>query len=101
MVDTLYNLTNVSEANNLADIIIQTNNLSNGLLAGIIILGLFLILFIVYKHHGTKEAMLISSFITTAVSIPLWLLGLVGMNIMFYPIIILVIAIIIRLFTSE
>lgn len=77
----LYDLTNISQADNLYTFVRYSNDLSDRyLMSGILIAG-FLILFISMKSYGNKEALIASSFITTSIGVlftmidfvPFWL----------------------------
>lgn len=87
----MYNTTNISDANNLFTIIKSINNLSDGLIAIFVLVSLFLLVFMVFKkkEEDTVSVLLACSIITSIVGILMLSVGLIGFNIVIYPIIIL------------
>jgi hypothetical protein len=97
-----YNTTNITDANSLAGALEGVNQLTNGLFSIFIIGSLFLILLIMFQNKADpKNIFIAASFITTLVSALFWGLGWIGVNILFYPIVMLMAAVIVKLFTSD
>lgn len=97
-----YNTTNITDANNLAGVLEGVNQLTSGLFVIFIMGALFLILLIMFQNKAEpKNIFVAASFITSIVSVLFWALGWIGTNIVFYPIVMLMAAIIVKLFTSE
>lgn len=97
---TYYNTTNVTAANNIAEIYIAVNDLSGGLLSGIVLFVLAMIIFIIGKASGfdTKAVMLGDSFILSILAVLFWQLGAIGLNIVMYPLIFLLGSILVYVF---
>lgn len=98
----LYNLTNVTDANNMYETLVGINQLSNGLFALFILASLFFVLFMVFKKYeqDTKAVLLTTSTIVVVVSVLFWTIELITWRIMIYPVILLIASIIIYKFTG-
>lgn len=98
----LYNLTGLENANNIAEITKEINILTEGILITVILGVIFIILFIRFSDRMLiKDLFIISSFITSIVSILFWAMGMVDLSIVFYPLILMVASIIVKMFTSD
>lgn len=97
-----YNTTNITDANNIYGAFQGINQITDGLFSILIMGALFLILFIVFSDRGEpKNIFIVASFITSIVSVLFWALGFIGVNILFYPLIMLMASIVVKLFTSD
>ena len=83
----MYNMTNVTSANTILDMFTAVNELSNGAMFAIVLLGLFIMIFMVFKKYDTKAVLLLDSFAVTLIAIPMWTFGWIGWSIMIVPII--------------
>lgn len=85
-----YNLTNVTDANNLYSIMYAMNELSDGLIGVFILVSISLVLFMLFKKQesDTVKALLSSSVITIIVAVLLWGINLVAWSMLLYPIIV-------------
>lgn len=85
-----YNVTNVTDANNIFEIVKATDDLSGGLMMLVILGTLFLVLFIALKKYeeDTKKVLLVDSTIMVIISILFWGIELISWQILLYPIII-------------
>ena len=84
----MYNLTNLTNANNYLEIIKGLNETGQGAYVGVIFLAmLFIILFITFKkgEDDTKATFLTASLITAIVAVLFWGVGLITWHIMIYP----------------
>ena len=86
-----YNLTNVTDANNLFGVLKATNDLTTGYLGLFILISVSIALFMVFKKQesDTTKSLLVSSFITLIIGVLLWGLEIIGFNILFFPLIML------------
>lgn len=74
----VYNLTNFSEANNVLDLAVATNELTGGYYMLIILSLVWIISFITLKNYDTKSAFVTSSFVTFVLGGVLFVAGLVS-----------------------
>jgi len=97
----MYNISFINNSNSIFDLFVGINETSGGLVAGLLLLNLFLLIFIVFKQADTKAVLLVDSFITTIVAALMWASGLIGFHIAIFPIILLIASIIFNLFWNE
>lgn len=69
MSQVWYNLSNVTNATNIYEMVEAVNVLSNGFFVLSILVSIFFIMLIVLKHHDTKVTMIYVSFLLTLVSV--------------------------------
>jgi len=72
-----YNVTPMSEANNLWELTDASNDVTSGLLGKLFLMGLFIILFIVFKRFETKRAFSGAAFITALAAVFMRIAGLI------------------------
>lgn len=96
----MYNLTNVTAANDIVNIIGETNKLSGGLLFALVMLAIFLIIYITFKNFETKAVLLVDSFILILIALPAWTFGWIGWPIFIIPIILLFASILMWVFIN-
>lgn len=63
-----YNLTNVTEANDILGVVIATNDLVNGSFSVMVMFSLWLVIFIATKRFSTTVSTFTASFICSIVS---------------------------------
>lgn len=82
---TLYNLTNITSANNMGDAILGINSLMGGAIGLTIVVAMYLIIFLSMKFRGaeSKDAFAVSGFITVTISLLAYPMGLIGGKILF------------------
>lgn len=90
-----YNISNITSATTPWAQFNAVNELSGGLFVGLMILSLYIVLFVVFRHHGTRASMLGISFIMAIVAIGAFVLGLIGWSIAVIPIVALVFSLIV------
>ena len=85
----VYNMTNVTNANNIYWQVYYLNQEAGGLIGVFILVCLFLVLFMAFKktEQDTKETFLTCSVIVAIVSVLFWTIQLITWSIMIYPII--------------
>jgi len=86
----MYNLTNVTQANTLHEVIIATNSLSGSTMMTAWLLILFLLFLVIHMKRDFKTAMLVTSFFTTIVAVYSFVLEYIGVKLLIIPIIIFV-----------
>ena len=88
----VYDLDFLNTTTNILDLAIGLDTVAGGLLSGFFLLSLFVIVLVIAmgKYDDMKGAFLISSFGTTLVAVPFWIIGLIGYNILIYPVVLLV-----------
>lgn len=96
----MYNMTNITSANNAYEIVKATNQASSNILANLILFGLFLAILLVFKNYRFKYVLLADSFVITLLSIIVWVLEFTSWNIIIYPIVLLMVSLITALFTD-
>lgn len=73
----IYNLTNYTNATNLFEMAVASNQLSGGLMFIIVLVVVLLISFVALRPKYDAGAYLASAFITFVLSVMLWSVGLV------------------------
>ena len=72
-----YNLTNLSNSDNLLQSAVAVNDVVGGLLFPLILALVFIVSFTTMKNFATKDALLSSSLLTLILAFPLWIAGLI------------------------
>lgn len=87
-----YNLTNVSSADSFYEMFVAVNSLSNGALAGFLLVLIAIVIFVIMKNQQqpTQETMLAVSMVVTLIAILFWALQLIPFRVIISPIVILV-----------
>jgi len=93
-----YNLSAVYEANNTLQITSAVNTLSNGWLSGGIIIVIYIITLMVYHRNNLRVSSIAASLVTTYVSILMYVIGFIGLNVLIIPLILLFVSIFIYMF---
>jgi len=78
-----YNLTNLTDANNLFEFFRAGNQLSEGYLGLMLLIGTWLVFFFSFKGYDTKRAFAGTSFITAVAAILLRLMQFISNEVMF------------------
>jgi len=97
----MYNLTQVWKANNLFEIGLQVNDLSNGLFFSLSMLMLFIVYLAVFKKQNFKDVFVAGTFMMAIVSILLFILGYVGYQFILAPTITFFASIVILYFVEK
>ena len=84
----MYNMTNITSANNLYDIIVATNNLSEGMFFSLMLVILFFGFIIVFKKKDFKKVLLADSFFMIILTALAWGMKFVGWTYIIIPVII-------------
>jgi len=82
----VYNTTNITNANTTLQMFEAVNAMSGGLFIGLLLLGLFLVVFFSLKHHNTKVVFIADSAFISIIAILVWSMGWIGMHIIIFPI---------------
>lgn len=87
-----YDLDFVNSSRSILDLASGLDTASGGLFSALFLLSLFIVTMIVSMsyYNDVKSSLLIASFSSSLVAIPLWAVGLIGYNIVVYPIVFLV-----------
>jgi len=64
-----YNLTNLSSATTVQDIIVFANDITNGTIVGMLMISIFFVLMMAMRKQGTMKGLLVSSFICFTLSL--------------------------------
>jgi len=83
----MYNMTNITGANNLYNIVKATNELSNGLLLSLFLVVLFFGFIIVFKKKDFKKVLLADSFFMILLTALAWGMDFVGWTYIIVPVI--------------
>lgn len=94
----VYNLTNVTGANDLNNIIYATNEATGYLLVNGLMLILFITFLVVFKKQSFKKVILADAFFMVLISSFAFTLGWVGFQILIVPIILLFASVVIYYF---
>lgn len=95
-------MTGVEDAISLPEKAIALNNLMNGYIFAMVLGAMFLILLFVFsaREIGRKDNFVLSSFITSIIGGFFWGAGLIGYNILIYPVILFLASLLIRIMTG-
>lgn len=85
----IYNMSNITNANSLVGQIQGVNELSGGLLIGALLVVVFFALVLYNKDNGIITAVLTSSVVLTFLIIGFWGAGMISINFVMYPIILI------------
>lgn len=96
----MYNMTNVTSANNIIEIVKGVNDPSNGGLILLLCMTLFIILMVTYGRNNFKAALLAGAFMMVLICVPLFIIGWIGMEILILPILMVVAAILTYMFVD-
>jgi len=95
-----YDLTDFGNTTDPVVMIKELNSLTTpvNLLSNLLLLTLFIITFVVFKHHDTRAVFTISAFVTTIVGILFWSIDLIGWSVLAYPSVFLLVAVFYKVF---
>jgi len=91
----MYNVTNITNANNFIDQVIAVNQLSNQLLAGMMMLTLFIIIYIVFSQYDKKIVLMADSAVLSVIGIMFFTLNLIGWPVLVVPLVVFFISLLI------
>lgn len=86
----MYNLTNLTNATNIYEVMKGANEVTSGMYGLLLIVAIYLIMFVTMKKYDTVVVLMVSSFITGIIAVPLFFIGLVGWVSIITPIVLLV-----------
>jgi hypothetical protein len=89
-----YNMTNVTDANNLLDIVTATSGLVDDMLGVFILVLVWVVTFISLKNYYTSAAIVTAGFLTMISSIMLFIIGLISQQILLMCIVLFAVSII-------
>jgi len=84
----VYNMTNITAANNLYEIVVATNDLSGGTYFSLFLVVLFFGFIIVFKKKDFKKVLLADSFFMIILTALAWGMDFVGWTYIIIPVII-------------
>jgi len=96
----IYNITNVTQANNLWEFTREINTMTGDLFGVLFLFVIFLIVFITFSKMDVKRTFVISSFVTSFVGILFWSIKFIPFHILLVPISMLVVSIFVLLLTD-
>ena len=85
----MYNLTNFTNANTIADMASAANGVTGGLYAAMILFIVFFIILITGSQYDTKRVLMADSFIVTVLASLFWGMGWIHWKILLVPVILL------------
>lgn len=85
----MYDTTNLTDANNIYEIVVAVNELSNYWLGMFFLFSLFFVLYIALKNseNDTEEVLLIDCTICAIIAVLMWSIGLLNWAMLLIPII--------------
>jgi len=92
-----YNMTFLNESTNIYQVIVGVNATTNNLLGALILLVIGLVLFAGTKKYDTDVAMLVTTFVLSVISLLMFTIQLIGVEIFVIPIILLIVSLFIKL----
>lgn len=95
----MYNLTNLTAANNLYEVVAGVNGLSGNMFSAIFLLAVFIVLLFNIFKNDFKVSMLASTIITTLIAILMFFIGLITWQYIIICILLLIVSIILLIFT--
>jgi len=84
----MYNMTNITNANNLFEIVKATNDLSGGMYFALFLVVLFFGFIVVFKKKDFKKVLLADSFMMVILTAISWGMEFVGWTYIILPVII-------------
>lgn len=97
----MYNMTNVTNANNAYEIVKATNDISGGLIFAMLMFVLFLVILITFRKRNFKAVLVGASFITSIVAVIGLALKFIGWNIVIIPILLFFASLLIYMFVPD
>jgi len=97
----MYNLTNLYLQNESVGMITELNTLSDGWLIGWLLIVLYVVLLFTYQRGSLRKTSIVVSAITSFITIYLFVIGWIGLNIVILSMVMMFIYIFIVLFGSE
>ena len=91
----MYNLTNLSNANNFVDLTVAINELSNSMFAIFMMLTLFIIIMIVFSQYDKKVVLMADSAVLALVGIGFFALNMIGWAALVVPMVMFFISLLI------
>jgi hypothetical protein len=82
-----YNLTNLTDANNIYAQVKAVNDLSGSMLFSLILLATFFIFLVVFKRRDIKQVLLADWFLIIVLAVMGWALDLIGWMYIVVPVI--------------
>ena len=95
-----YNLTDFGNTSDPLVMLIELNKLTSpvNLVSNLLLFTLFIITFVVFKHHDTRAVFTLAAWITTIVGIIFWSIDLIGWSVLAYPAVFLLVALFYKIF---
>jgi hypothetical protein len=87
-----YDLTNITNSNNFYELMVASNNLSEGLLGILILISIFILIYVLSSRFGARTAFATSSFLTAGFAILLRVMLLINDTFLFGSILLVAIA---------
>lgn len=99
----VYNLDFINTSYNILELTKGIDTASGGILSGFLLLSIFVIVLIVSmgQYSDIKKSFLISSFGVSLVAVPFWIIGMIGYNIVIYPVILLIGSLLVFFFSKD
>ena len=94
-----YNLS-FAETTDLYTLTSGVNTQLDGLLAAMILLSIYIILFISMRNQEIKTVFLADSFIVTIIAVLFWILEFISIQIVMIPFVLLMAAVLIKVFSD-
>lgn len=96
-----YNTSALDNATDIYEITKEINTLSGGLFAGVFLVSVWLFMLMIFRNSDHFENVLIgTSFIQVIIALGLWLGQLISVDILLYPVVLLMISIVIKIWRS-
>lgn len=97
----VYNTTNITSANNIMEMFVAVNQLTDGIFVSIMMLVLFIVIFVVFSNNSKRLVLLVDSFVMSIIGVLLFVLGMIGWPILIAPILVLLLSILFYNFIPE
>jgi len=94
----VYNMTNITLANDLITIVAEVNNTSGGYLLGFTLFAFYIVTMFIFKNKDIVFVFLADSFIVTIVAVIMWAMGYIGLNLLTIPLLLLFVGLMMKLF---
>lgn len=97
----MYNLTNITNADNILQTYVAVNQLSNNLLANSIVIAIWIIIFIVFKRQPFSKVLLGSSFMMILITFYMFTIHMVGWVMPSFVVVVFFVSLIWNLFGGD
>lgn len=95
-----YNISFMDNTTSLLGIVQGVGNESGGWFGGLLLLTVFILFYMVFSYNETEDVLLADTFICSILAGILWATGLISSMVLAFPVVLLVVAIIFKVWRN-